>query len=74
MLTISLSVSYLFEIPLLRILCLDLYPIFNWSVLLSPVVCLLFCLFCFVLCCVVLCCVVETRFPCVALAVLELTQ
>ena len=28
----SLSVSRLFEISLLRILCLDLYPIFSWNI------------------------------------------
>jgi hypothetical protein len=30
MLNISLKSSKSFEIPLLRILCLGLYPIFNW--------------------------------------------
>jgi len=28
----SLSVSQSFEIPLLRILCLDLHPIFSWII------------------------------------------
>ena len=32
MLNISLSVSQLFEFPLLRILYLDLYPILNWII------------------------------------------
>ena len=30
--TFSLSTSQAFEIPLLRIFCLDLYPVFNWII------------------------------------------
>jgi hypothetical protein len=30
--TFSLSTSQAFEIPLLRILCLELYPVFNWII------------------------------------------